>query len=348
MKAYRTLSLLPILRKSFSLKIIFVAFIGIHVPLFGIIGYLVNSQLPAASAWNIAFFTLLMTLLATATTLFVLNKLLKPVMLSKEALLQFKEYRKIPNLPTTYEDEGGVLMREVQQTLEFLSKTNKERENVLHILKHDLQGPINNALSILELAKRDKLGKSIIDSLEESIKQQRKRLLNSIEYVKSQRSVQSREASLQPLKVEDLLKEVTKNVVFEIEKKEITISIKSTHTKPVSVPKVILDRVLTNLVDNAIKYSNKKDTILLTSSVHENILEISIKDEGPGIPEEVLPTLFKVSNSAVEAYDSKNPSMGLGLYLCQRLMHSVGGKIVAANNQPDPGATFTISYVLPK
>lgn len=111
MRFYHLLSGLPFFKKSFSLKILFIAFIGIHIPLFGIIGYLLSSDIENISAWSIVIFTLLFTLFATGVTLIILNRLLKPVLLAKDALIEFKEYSKLPNLPTEYIDEGGVLMR---------------------------------------------------------------------------------------------------------------------------------------------------------------------------------------------------------------------------------------------
>ena len=344
MRAYHFLSQVPVVQNSFSLKIIVVAFIGIHVPLFGIIGYLVNSQMPSASAWSIAIFTLIMTLGATGITLFILNKLLKPVIISKEALIQFKNFSTIPNLPTEYDDEGGVLMREVQNTIESLSKIEEERENVLHILRHDLQGPINNSISILRLAKIDKLSSDKIEALENNFETQRKRLLNSIDYIKSQHNLEARKEALVYISLKELILNAVHIVDIEAKAKNIEFEISVDGEEKLELPKILLDRVITNLLDNAIKHSPKNGKILIKGSINKKNLKIDIIDEGDGVPEDVLPYLFKISKAKTEDYNPDKPSMGLGLYLCQKIMKSIGGKISAANNKNSKGAKFSVKY----
>ena len=289
-----------------------------------------------------------MTLVATAVTLFILNKLLKPVILAKEALVQFKEYSKIPDLPKDYSDEGGVLMREVQNTIEALASIQEERDNVIHILRHDLQSPINNSLAILELLKTGTLDTEAIESLELNFQTQRKRLLTSIDYVKNQKNLQSRKNALVDISIRDIIIEAIKNVEYESRAKNIKIKTTQVKERIVTIPKVILDRVLTNLLDNAIKHSKDSDTITIESSIKDDLLKIQIIDSGEGIPKDVIPLLFKIDNKKRKAYDPDKPSMGLGLYLCQKLMHSVGGRIIAANNTTSAGANFTIEYILPK
>ncbi len=300
----------------------------------------------STSAWSIAIFTLIMTLVATGVTLFILNKLLRPVIMAKEALIEFKEYSKIPDLPTKYNDEGGVLMREVQKTIESLSNIQEERENVIHILRHDLQSPINNSLSILELLKTDTLDREAIDSLETNFQIQRKRLLTSIDYIKNQKNLQARKNSLTNFSIKKLIDEAIENVNYELNAKNIEIETTHFQDKNILIPKVILDRVLTNLLDNAIKHSKANEKVIINSIVEDNLLKIQIKDFGDGIPKDVLPLLFKLNDSKRKSYNPDKPSMGLGLYLCQKLMHSVGGRILASNNKNTSGAKFTIEYIL--
>ncbi|MDN3203325.1 sensor histidine kinase [Algoriphagus sediminis] len=346
MKAYSFLSRVPVIKNSLSLKVLLVAFIGIHVPLFGIIGYLLNSELAKTQAWNVALFTFFMTILATIITLIVLNKLLKPVILAKEALLQFKEYSKIPDLPTDYQDEGGVLMREVQQTIESLSRIEEERENILHILRHDLQGPINSSLAVLELVKTDLLDEQTIEKLQSNFHVQLNRLLTSIDYIKSQRNLQEQKNSLERVSLKNLISSAIGHVHYEADIKKIEFQQTEIPNEKVLLPLVILDRVMTNLLDNAIKYSEKGGRVVISSAISEGVLKIDIKDFGEGLKPEILSSLFHISKSDREDYDIQNPSMGLGLYLCQKLMNSVGGRIIAKNNQKEPGATFGIEYVI--
>ena len=102
MKSYTYLSKIPLLKKSFTLKILSVTFLGIHIPLFGIIGYLLINEFPVKMALLIGTLTLIFTLISTATTLIILNKLLKPIILVKNSLSNYIRFSKIPDLPKNY------------------------------------------------------------------------------------------------------------------------------------------------------------------------------------------------------------------------------------------------------
>ena len=116
MNLYVWLSKIPFLRKSYSNKFLFVAFLGIHIPLIGLIFTIVFSE-QHFSNWTIIIFTLILTLVATIATLIVIHKLIKPIVLASEALIDYRKNRTIPQLPMNYSDESGLLMSNIQNTI---------------------------------------------------------------------------------------------------------------------------------------------------------------------------------------------------------------------------------------
>uniref|UniRef100_UPI00404A8F12 sensor histidine kinase n=1 Tax=Fulvivirga sp. TaxID=1931237 RepID=UPI00404A8F12 len=343
---YEAISKFPLTKKSFSLKVLLVAFIGIHIPLFGIIGFVLFVDTTEIPKWNVALFTLVFTLFSTGITLLILNNLLKPVLIAKDALLRFKDYSKLPNLPLQFNDEAGILMREVQQTIETLMRIESERENVLHLLQHDLQGPINDSISVLELAKRNSLDNDVISILEDSFRAQRNRLLKSIDYIKSQKNLAAQKDVLVSVSLEQLVNDALQSVKIVAKRKKVGFELEIIQKEPYLLPKIILDRILTNLLDNAIKHSPENEKIQIKTNVNDKILIIQIKDFGTGIPDDVMPSLFELAKGGLDNYDSENPSMGIGLNLCQKLIQSIGGRIVATNNDSGHGATFIVEYLL--
>ena len=157
MKSYRYLSKIPILNKSFTLKILSVTFIGIHIPLFAIIGYLLTIQMPVEDALHIGILTLCFTLLSTILTLILLNKLLKPIILVKNSLNNYIKYSKKPKLPKNYIDEVGILLHDVQIGVEALEKYKEEHEILLNLVNHDLKSPITSTLGTLSLFREENL-----------------------------------------------------------------------------------------------------------------------------------------------------------------------------------------------
>jgi PAS domain S-box-containing protein len=115
------------------------------------------------------------------------------------------------------------------------------------------------------------------------------------------------------------------------------------------IPKVNIDpkrirQVLDNLIDNAIKYSPPETEIEISIQLSDSELRISVKDHGPGVPPEELTNIFdRMYRIEQRVYSGVN-GMGLGLYICQRLIEAHGGTIWAESTL---GKGTTIIFTLP-
>ncbi len=100
-----------------------------------------------------------------------------------------------------------------------------------------------------------------------------------------------------------------------------------------------IGEVLTNLLSNAIKYSTAGGDIIITLSKTKNGIQVSIKDNGIGIPEDAKDKIFarfyRVQNAQVNTF----PGLGLGLYIMASIIELHKGKIWV-ESQPGKGATF--------
>jgi signal transduction histidine kinase len=103
-----------------------------------------------------------------------------------------------------------------------------------------------------------------------------------------------------------------------------------------------LFEVLTNLIGNAIKFTDSGGTITVTveKSAAKNEALVSIKDTGNGIDREILPRLFTKFAS------KSDKGTGLGLYLSKGIIEAHGGRIWAENNTEGKGATFRFTLPL--
>ncbi|MFN6517392.1 MAG: putative bifunctional diguanylate cyclase/phosphodiesterase [Nostoc sp. CreGUA01] len=127
---YSSLAHFRLLQKSYTAKIMVVAFLGTHVPLLALIFNIVTSN---SYSWEIAVRVLLnalfATLAGTAATLFALHYLLAPVILTSAALQDYLQTKKLPQLPTEYGDEAGTLMADTSQTLHKLDELIQQITN---------------------------------------------------------------------------------------------------------------------------------------------------------------------------------------------------------------------------
>lgn len=103
---YKKLSQIGFLRRSYAFKFLFVAFIGTHIPLIGLL-FLILYEDFSVSPNTILIFALLMTLFASGLTLIVLKQLIKPIEFASKALRNYKKERLVPNLPLGFYDEAG-------------------------------------------------------------------------------------------------------------------------------------------------------------------------------------------------------------------------------------------------
>lgn len=103
-----------------------------------------------------------------------------------------------------------------------------------------------------------------------------------------------------------------------------------------------LERVLTNLMDNALKYSDEEGTVTLSAVATEDSVEISVADTGPGIAPDVLPSIFDRFYRVEKSRSKKHGGTGLGLSISKELVWTLGGTI-SVKSTVGSGTTFTVT-----
>jgi signal transduction histidine kinase len=95
-------------------------------------------------------------------------------------------------------------------------------------------------------------------------------------------------------------------------------------------------QVLTNLLNNAIRFTRPRGTIIVSTETDQNNIKVIVKDSGTGISDDVMPKLFTKFSSSM----SSASGTGLGLYISKAIVEAHDGKIWADNNLNEKGATF--------
>jgi two-component system sensor histidine kinase KdpD len=108
------------------------------------------------------------------------------------------------------------------------------------------------------------------------------------------------------------------------------------------VDTVMIEQVLINLLENVLRYTPEKSSVEIMAEVSPFAVEISVADQGPGIPagleNQLFEKFYRVRNEAAQS------GVGLGLAICRAIIEAHGGSI-KAQNRPTGGAVF--SFMIP-
>ena len=107
----------------------------------------------------------------------------------------------------------------------------------------------------------------------------------------------------------------------------------------------LIMQVLINLVDNAIKYTPPGSVILIRGRKTDGRAQISVEDNGPGIPEEMKPHVFEMFYTGKKAIADSHRSLGLGLALCHSIVEAHDGTLMLTEHEPH-GCNFTFTLPL--
>jgi signal transduction histidine kinase len=152
---------------------------------------------------------------------------------------------------------------------------------------------------------------------------------------------------MKPLSVADLVESISSSSTkFATQDGVISIKIELDEDVRIMGDKDRLVQAFANIIDNAAKFAKDGNiTIQSVNNRDKGLVKIKIVDDGPGIPEEILPLLF---NKFVTKTKENVRGTGLGLFISKSIIEAHKGKISAENNAGGKGATFTVSFPLQK
>ncbi|PZR33485.1 MAG: hypothetical protein DI538_18020 [Azospira oryzae] len=224
-----------------------------------------------------------------------------------------------------------------------LQDLNQEKNTLMNIVAHDLKSPLNRIYGLATLMEMEE---NLSAEVKEYIHLMKDSTRSGLDLITDLLDVNELEEAKGVHKKEWInFAEWMENEVRIFQEmadaKEITIEYKSTVTTKIFSDAAYLERILDNLVSNAIKFSSRSTTIALTSQLHENQLIISVKDQGPGFSKQDRPFLFQKFKKLSARPTGGESSNGLGLAIVKTLVDRLNGKI-DLNSETGKGSEFVI------
>ncbi|HJR48262.1 MAG TPA: HAMP domain-containing sensor histidine kinase [Nitrososphaeraceae archaeon] len=227
---------------------------------------------------------------------------------------------------------------------EQLKLHDKMQKDFINIAAHELRTPIQPILGLTEalLSKsKDETAKELL----EVVVRNAKRLRTLIENILDVTRIENQSLSLRKERFK--INGIILNILEEYEsrdnkrKNDLKIVFTSKDDFFIEADKGRVMQVISNLMNNAIKFTPKGAITVTTKKKEENNeIIVSIKDTGSGIDPEIMPRLF--SKFATKS----QTGTGLGLFVSQNIVEAHGGKIWAENNSDGRGCTFSFSLPL--
>ncbi|MBI2347141.1 MAG: HAMP domain-containing histidine kinase [Deltaproteobacteria bacterium] len=227
------------------------------------------------------------------------------------------------------------------------SAEEKERlkMDLVSALAHDIKNPLGIIMGYAETLADQLIGRDgakghleILDRIQESAQ----RIVNLVTGFLEASKAETGKISVEerPVELNTLIREVAQQQMGDLRKKNISLDVVLDDGVPTIMgDKAQLDRVLWNLVGNAIKFTPAGGKITVSSRRDDRHVCVAVKDTGIGIPKEELPLLFsqfrRLKGSA------KVEGTGLGLFIVKTIIEAHKGT-VQADSEDGKGSTFTV------
>lgn len=234
------------------------------------------------------------------------------------------------------------LYDELNEHYEKLRRAEEWREQLFRMMAHDLKVPLAGALGNLDLVLEECRVEVAPETLE-CLSDAREAILRALRLAETVVDIGRLEDGRLPLKSsEHRLEHIVQSALNEIralaEEKQITITAEG-KSAPVRCDGELIQRVLCNLLDNAIAYSPAGERVHVRVQPQKHSVRVEVEDHGPGIPREWREKIFE-KFTQVEAYArGRRFSKGLGLTFCKLAVEAHGGRI-GVRSRVGSGSTF--------
>jgi signal transduction histidine kinase len=234
-------------------------------------------------------------------------------------------------------------------SLAMLRRSRERQEDLMAFVIHDLRAPLGNMLTALDMLQTRDTAENQNSTWRELINlglSSGQRMLNLVDSLLDLSRLESGKLEVQreAVLITHLFAESIAQVVLTAEFKQVTIhqSVDSAGTAAYADPS-LTQRVLVNLLNNAIKFSPQAGTIILQAATDQkDEVIIAVRDEGAGIPVEWQQRVFAKYG---QVSGGQSGGSGLGLTFCKLAVEAQDGRIWL---ESDTGSGTTIHFSLPK
>lgn len=240
----------------------------------------------------------------------------------------------------------------ILQQMQTLKKTDQLRRELVANVSHDLRTPLASLQGYLEtlLLKEGKLSEDEQRNYLEVALRHSERLGKLVTELFELAKLDSQviPLALEPFALGELVHDVVQELQLAAEKKGITLQASIEQDLAFVYADIgLIERVLENLIENALRYTMAGGTITIAVTVYVQAVRVQVTDTGSGIPAEDLPHIFERFYRVEKSRQNSGSGAGLGLAIAKRILE-LHGSSIAVTSVVNKGTTFSFDLAVAK
>ena len=261
-------------------------------------------------------------------------------------------YKEVQDFNATLKQKVDEQTKDIKEKAEKLENLLKVKSEFIYLMSHQLRTPISVITGMSSMLKDGDLDSLPVEKQKEffdGIFTKSKKLADILnDFIKAEEmdgeDFKLRPDDIKKMQLEDIVKEVCDDVSFEAKEKNISL----TFVPPASLLPTIttdshyLKQAVMNIIDNAIKYTQKGYVKVKVYAEKGNIV-CEVSDSGIGIPEGDKPKLFDKFVRGKNAVDAYAYGTGLGLFIAKKIVEAHKGGTITFTSEQNKGTTFKTS-----
>lgn len=281
----------------------------------------------------------LWTLLGTAVLGYLVAiNLVRPLRSLRRTVEQFGRGDLTARTGSLREDEIGGLSRAFDRMAERIETLLTAERRLLQDVSHELRSPLARLRFAVELARTDGDREEALTHIAKDVERLASLVDELLQLTRAEGDPSSQDLHVIPLN--DLLRSLVADCGLEAEARHRRLALKVDGSAIVLGERELIRRAVENVLRNAIHYAPEGTTVEIVMTLVAEVATITVRDRGPGIPEEWLGQIFKPFFRVDNDRARTSGGVGLGLSIAQRAINLHQGKVEARN--ANPGLIVTI------
>ena len=234
--------------------------------------------------------------------------------------------------PTNRKDELGQLAGSFNQMAERIQTLLSAERRLLLDISHELRSPLARLAVAIELARSGEDREHMLNR----IQKEADRLNELVQELLQVTRVEGDPAALRTVVVhlDELLADLVYDSLLEAKAKDCTLLLKAPNAVTLNGDEELVRRAIENVIRNAIRYAPRGTPVEIELRASDGMARISVRDYGPGVPEDALPRIFDPFYRVDSDRNRSSGGLGLGLAIARRAVEVHNGRLRARNANP--------------